>query len=138
MCGFGHRIRRLCLDGQPNGQDGMRFHQKIGLVWTGPYASFPHTHVARAERERRSREKPGAGGQDCVEEQMFFNMSCCSLWSSSVWPGWRSSFSGQVLKAPEFFLGPRATDVSRYFEPLWTNAAVLAGPQPLAHLHAIL
>ncbi|CAL8342271.1 unnamed protein product [Boreogadus saida] len=78
------------------------------------------------------------GGQDCVEEQMFFNMSCCSLWSSSLWPDWRSSFSGQVLKAPEFFLGPWALDVSRYFEPFWTNAAVLAGPPPLAHLHAVL
>ena len=36
MCGFGHRIRRLRLDGRPKHTRLMRFHQKICFVWTGP------------------------------------------------------------------------------------------------------
>ena len=35
MCRFGHRTRRLSLDGGPKRARLMRFHQKVVTVWTG-------------------------------------------------------------------------------------------------------
>ena len=36
ICGFGHRICRLRLDGRPKRTRRCGFTKKIGSVWTGP------------------------------------------------------------------------------------------------------
>ena len=39
-CVFGHRKQQIRLDGLPKRRRIMRFHKKIGSLWTGPHCRF--------------------------------------------------------------------------------------------------
>ncbi|XP_030198457.1 protein DVR-1 [Gadus morhua] len=54
------------------------------------------------------------GGQDCVEKQLFFNMSVLQPVEQLSLARLEVKFQWGVFRAPEFFLGPRTLDVSLY------------------------
>lgn len=56
----------------------------------------------------------GWGGQDRVEKHLFFNMSVLQPVEQLSLARLEVKFQWGVLRGPEFFLGPRALDVSLY------------------------
>jgi hypothetical protein len=83
MCGFGHRIRRLRLDGRPKRTRLTRFHPKIGSVWTGPKCirtpDFSHSldFSLRTFRETQG-ELPSEASVYCMPVLLFVD-ACCDV-----------------------------------------------------------
>ncbi|KAK0132251.1 Protein DVR-1 [Merluccius polli] len=88
----------------------------------------------------------GWGSQDCVEKHLFFNMSVLQPVEQLSLARLEVQFQWGVLRAPEFFLGHRALDVSLYKvvratlrgasheanRRLLLSQSVVLGPEPTA------